>query len=176
MPYFWPGLKLPRKMWARNFLDHFLTKFEPKSPKIAKMACHFFRGACFFWKKKRKSPTPKHMGCLLDKNRRRQPWLQTRHLLCPQPRKLQHLTSQYSRQHPGVAPSAFPPQGVVDEIETSGIFSAAATDVLALDATDVFSADTTEVFSAAKAASGGSCPAENTGSVAESATSVSKWR
>ena len=39
-------------MWARNFLDHFLTKFEPKSTKIAKMACHFFRGACFFWKKK----------------------------------------------------------------------------------------------------------------------------
>ena len=41
----------------------------------------------------------------------------------------------------------------------SGVFSAAATDVLALDATDVFSADTTDVFSAAKAASGGSCPA-----------------
>ena len=47
-----------------------------------------------------------------------------------------------------------PPQGVVDFIETSGVFSAAATDVLALDATDVFSADTTEVFSAAKAADG----------------------
>ena len=106
MPYFWPGLKLPRKMWARNFLDHFLTKFEPKSTKIAKMACHFFRGACFFWKKKRKSPTPKHMGCLLDKNRRRQPWLQTRHLLCPQPRKLQHLTSQYHQQHRGGAEGA----------------------------------------------------------------------
>ena len=41
----------------------------------------------------------------------------------------------------------------------SGIFSAAATDVLALDAPDVFSADTTDVMSAAKAASGGSCPA-----------------
>ena len=41
----------------------------------------------------------------------------------------------------------------------SGVFSAAATDVLALDATDVFSADTTDVLSAAKAASGGSCPA-----------------
>ena len=41
----------------------------------------------------------------------------------------------------------------------SGVFSAAATDVLALDATDVFSADTTDVFSAAKAAEGGSCPA-----------------
>ena len=32
----------------------------------------------------------------------------------------------------------------------SGVFSAAATDVLALDATDVFSADTTDVLSAAK--------------------------
>ena len=41
----------------------------------------------------------------------------------------------------------------------SGVFSAAATDVLALDATDVFSADTTDVFPAAKAASGASCPA-----------------
>ena len=41
----------------------------------------------------------------------------------------------------------------------SGVFSAAATDVLALDATDVFSADTTDAFSAAKAADGGSCPA-----------------
>ena len=41
----------------------------------------------------------------------------------------------------------------------SGVFSAAATDVLALDTTDVFSADTTDVLSAAKAASGGSCPA-----------------
>ena len=41
----------------------------------------------------------------------------------------------------------------------SGVFSAAATDVLALDATDVLSADTTDVLSAAKAASGGSCPA-----------------
>ena len=51
------------------------------------------------------------------------------------------------------------PRGVVDEIEMSGVFSAAATDVLAFDATDVFSADTTDVFSAAKAASGGSCPA-----------------
>ena len=51
------------------------------------------------------------------------------------------------------------PQGVVDFIEMSGVFSAAATDVLALDATDVFSADTTDVFSAAKAASSGSCPA-----------------
>ena len=40
----------------------------------------------------------------------------------------------------------------------SGVFSAAATDVLALDATDVFSADTTDVLSAAKAADGGSCP------------------
>ena len=51
------------------------------------------------------------------------------------------------------------PQGVVDEIEMSGVFPAAATDVLALDATDVFSADTTDVFSAAKAAEGGSCSA-----------------
>ena len=42
---------------------------------------------------------------------------------------------------------------------TSGVFSAAAIDVLALDATDVFSADTTDVLSAAKAADGGSCPA-----------------
>ena len=50
-------------------------------------------------------------------------------------------------------------QGVVDEIEMSGVFSAAATDVLALDATDVFSADTTDVLSAAQAADGGSCPA-----------------
>ena len=48
---------------------------------------------------------------------------------------------------------------MVDEIEMSGVFSAAATDVLALDATDVFSADTTDVLSAAKAADGGSCPA-----------------
>ena len=43
----------------------------------------------------------------------------------------------------------------------SGVFSAAATDVLALDATDVFSADTTDVLSAAKAADGGFCPANN---------------
>ena len=41
----------------------------------------------------------------------------------------------------------------------SGVFSAAATDVLALDATDAFSADTKDVFSGANAASGGSCPA-----------------
>ena len=47
-----------------------------------------------------------HMGCLLDKNRRRQPWLQTRHLLCPQPRKLQHLTSQYHQHHRGGAEGA----------------------------------------------------------------------
>ena len=46
------------------------------------------------------------------------------------------------------------PHGAVDFIEMSGVFSAAATDVLALDATDVFSAGTTEVFSAAKAAVG----------------------
>ena len=64
-----------------------------------------FSGCVFFWEK-RKSPTPKHMGCLLDKNRRRQPWLQTRHLLCPQPRKLQHLTSQYHQQHRGGAEGA----------------------------------------------------------------------
>ena len=57
---------------------------------------------------------------------------------------------------PWGAPQA-PHQGVVDEM--SGVFSAAATDVLALDATDVFPADTTDVLSAAKAASGGSCPA-----------------
>ena len=50
------------------------------------------------------------------------------------------------------------PRGVVDEIEMSGVFSAAATDVLALDTTDVFSADTTDVLSAAKAADGGFCP------------------
>ena len=50
-------------------------------------------------------------------------------------------------------------EGVEDIIEMSGVFSAAATDVLALDATDVFSADATDVLSAAKAASGGSCPA-----------------
>ena len=42
------------------------------------------------------------------------------------------------------------PKGVVDEIKMSGVFSAAATDVLALDTTDVFSADTTDVLSAAK--------------------------
>ena len=47
----------------------------------------------------------------------------------------------------------------MDEIEMSGVFSAAATDVLALGATDVFSADTPDVFSAAKAADGGSFPA-----------------
>ena len=41
----------------------------------------------------------------------------------------------------------------------SGVLPAAATDVLALDATDIFSADTTDVLSAAKAADGGSCPA-----------------
>ena len=43
---------------------------------------------------------------------------------------------------------------MVDEIEMSGVFSAAATDVLALDATDAFSADTTDVFYAAKADDG----------------------
>ena len=37
-------------------------------------------------------------------------------------------------------------------MEMSGVFSAAATDVLTLDATDVFSEDTTDVLSAAKAA------------------------
>ena len=47
----------------------------------------------------------------------------------------------------------------MDEIEVSGVSSAAATDVLVLDATVVFSAETTDVFSAAKAASDGSCPA-----------------
>ena len=47
----------------------------------------------------------------------------------------------------------------MDEIEMSGVFSAAATDVLALDATDVLSADTTDVFSADKTASGCSCAA-----------------
>ena len=47
----------------------------------------------------------------------------------------------------------------MDEIETSGVSSAAATDVLALDATDAFSANSTDVLSATKAASGGSCPA-----------------
>ena len=52
------------------------------------------------------------------------------------------------------------PQGVVDEIEMSGVFSAAATDVMALDATDVFSADTTDVMSAAKPVDGGPCPAK----------------
>ena len=36
------------------------------------------------------------------------------------------------------------PRGVLDFIEMSGVFSAAATDVLALDTTDVFSADTTD--------------------------------
>ena len=51
-------------------------------------------------------------------------------------------------------------EGVVDEIEMSGVVSAAAArDGLALDATDVFSADTTDAMSAAKAADGGSCPA-----------------
>ena len=50
---------------------------------------------------------------------------------------------------------------MVDEIEMPGVFSAAATDVLALYATDVFSADTTDVLSAAKAADGGFCPANN---------------
>ena len=43
---------------------------------------------------------------------------------------------------------------MVDFIEVYGVFSAAATDVLALDATDVFSADTTDVMAAAKAAEG----------------------
>ena len=55
-----------------------------------------------------------------------------------------------------------PFQGGVDEIEMSGVFSAAATDVLALEtieATDVFSADTTDVLSAAKAANDDFCPA-----------------
>ena len=41
----------------------------------------------------------------------------------------------------------------------SGVLSAAATNVLALDATEFFPADTVDVSSAAKAASGGSCPA-----------------
>ena len=43
----------------------------------------------------------------------------------------------------------------------SGVFSAVATDVLALDATDV-AADTTDVLSSARAASGGSFPAIET--------------
>ena len=43
----------------------------------------------------------------------------------------------------GGPPSA-PPKGVVDEIEMSGVFSA-ATDVLALDTTDVSSPDMTDV-------------------------------
>ena len=57
-----------------------------------------------------------HLGCLLDKNSRRQPWLRTRHLLCQQPRhllcqqprklqqlqyQLQHLTYQSHPPHPG---------------------------------------------------------------------------
>ena len=46
------------------------------------------------------------------------------------------------------------PRGVVDFIEMSGVFSAAATDVLALDTTNVFSADTTDVLYAAKADDG----------------------
>ena len=48
---------------------------------------------------------------------------------------------------------------IVDFNEMSGVFPAAAKDVLALDATDVFSADTTDVMSAAKAADGCSCSA-----------------
>ncbi len=48
---------------------------------------------------------------------------------------------------------------MVDGIEMSGVFSAAAKHVLILDATDVFSADTADVLSAAKAADGGFCPA-----------------
>ena len=93
---------------------------------------------------------------------------QPRHLLCQQPRKLQqlqhqlqHLTSQWDRQHPGGAPSA-PPQGVVDEIEMSDVAGDVAADVaadvvafLAADTTDVLAADTTDVLSSAKAASGG---------------------
>ena len=55
---------------------------------------------------------------MLDKQRRRQPWLQTRHLLCQQPRhllcqqprKLQHqlqpLTSQFHQPHRGGAEGA----------------------------------------------------------------------
>ena len=61
---------------------------------------------CVCFSGKKEIAYPKHMGCLLDKNRRRQPWLQTRHLLCPQPRKLQHLTSQYHQQHRGGAEGA----------------------------------------------------------------------
>ena len=50
-------------------------------------------------------------------------------------------------------PSAHP-KDVVGEIEMSGVFSAAATDVFAPDTTDAFSAYTTDVLFAARAASG----------------------
>ena len=53
------------------------------------------------------------------------------------------------------------PRGVVDEIEMSDVAAdvAAVAAFLAAGTTDVLAADTTDVLSAAKAASGGSCPA-----------------
>ena len=52
-----------------------------------------------------------------------------------------HLGARTSKS---TTPKGAPkPQGV-DEIEISGVFSAAAADVLALDATGVFSADITD--------------------------------
>ena len=76
----------------------FSRDLEPRRSKsIAKP--RFLKGHWHACARLYQSPTPEHMGCLLDKKRRRQPWLQTRHLLCPQPRKLQHLTSQWDRRH-----------------------------------------------------------------------------
>ena len=66
------------------------------------------------FRKNEQTPTPKHMGCLLDKNRQREPWPQTRHLLCPQPRNLlcqqtRHLLCQQTS--PKTSPRRSPDRG-----------------------------------------------------------------
>ena len=58
------------------------------------------------------------------------------------------MTPVVSAEKQSVAKAA--PQGVVNFIEMSDVFSAAATDVLALDATDMFSADTTDIMAAGR--------------------------
>ena len=84
--------------------------------------------------------------------------IKSQDICCSSRKDTRHLHTELKSTTPwGGTPSATP-QGVVDEIQMAGVFSAAARDVLALDATDAFSADTTDVMSAAKAASGGSCP------------------
>ena len=50
-------------MGARNILDHFWVKIDPKSTNNAKAACHVFQDV-HFSEKKKTAPPPKHMGCL----------------------------------------------------------------------------------------------------------------